>query len=83
MSLDTTEVGLQAAKVMEDLERNAADGDYGDGKSTVLSAAVIYEVQNEDGGSTVGLRCTGDRNVIGVGLLHRGIAALMDPTPPD
>jgi hypothetical protein len=78
MSLDTTEVGIQAARVMEDLERNTADGDYGNG-ATVLAAAVIYEVENEDGGNTVGLRCTDDRNVIGVGLLTRGIEALLNP----
>lgn len=70
MSLDTTEIGVVAAKVMEDVENAAWEGE-----ARVLAAAVIYEVRDEQG-STVGLRVTDDRNVLGLGLLARAHEAL-------
>lgn len=82
MSLDATEVGIQAARVMEDLERAADAGELG-ADPRVVAAMVIYEVagQDEDGDATsvVGARVTGDRNVVGLGLLDRAQCALRSP----
>lgn len=81
-TLDTTEVGIVAAKVMEDLDRSASIGDLGDAPA-VIAAAVIYEVRgtDDDGDTTsvVGLRVTDDRNVLGLGLLARANEALLRP----
>jgi hypothetical protein len=81
-TLDTTEVGIVAAKVMEDLDRAASIGELGE-RPAVIAAAVIYEVRgtDDDGDATsvVGLRVTDDRNVLGLGLLARANEALLRP----
>lgn len=76
--LDATEVGVQAARVMEDLEQAALSGDLGT-NPRVLAAMVIYEVRNDEDESTVGARTTDDRSVVGLGLLDRAQCALRDP----
>lgn len=78
MTLDATEVGLQAARVMEDLENAAAAGNLGEAPQ-VVAALVIYEVRSEDGDSTVGARVTDDRNVVGLGLAVRAHEAMLRP----
>jgi hypothetical protein len=80
--IDATEVGHQAARIMEDLER-AADADELGTQPRVVAAMVIYEVRgtDEDGDTTsiVGCRCTDDRNVLGLGMLARANEALLRP----
>jgi hypothetical protein len=82
MPLDTTEVGVVAARVMEDLEHAADSGDLGD-EPSVIAAAVIYEVRGTDtdgdATSVVGLRVTDNRNVLGLGLIARANEALLRP----
>lgn len=73
--IDTTEIGVVAAKVMEDLEQTDQLGE----NPKVMAAMVIYEVADDDGNSTVGARCTDDRNVLGLGLLARASEALLNP----
>lgn len=75
--IDTTEIGIVAAKVMQDLEEMQHSGELDD-DAQVVSALVTYEVRSGSD-STVGGRCTDDRNVLGLGLLVRMKAAMLDP----
>lgn len=79
MSIDTTEIGVVAARVMSDLEDDTTFGK----DARVVAAMTVYEVRftDEDGdpASAVGLRVTDDRNVVGLGLNARAYQALTDP----
>jgi len=83
MSLDSTEVGIQAARAMADLEAAAERGDFPAEGAEVLAALVIIEVRHvdEDGDtlSTISGRVTEDRSVIALGLLERARETFLRP----
>ncbi len=79
MSIDTTEVGIVASKVMEDLEAAQKSGDLED-DSRVVAVLVTYEVRSKtEGTSTVGGRCTDNSSVLGLGLIERMRYTLVNP----
>lgn len=90
MTLDTTQVGLVAAAVMEDLARMDQAGEFGDRARTVVAVAIVWEVRHETdedgdptgaGGafSSAGVRGTDNWNTLARGLLDRGQEILSDP----
>lgn len=77
MTIDTTEIGVVAQRVMADVEEM-----YGE-DAQVVAAMTVYEVRftdsDGDAASAVGLRVTDDRNVLALGLNARAYCALTDP----
>lgn len=79
MSIDTTEIGIVASKVMEDLEAMQETGEVED-DAQVIAVLVIYEIHSiKERTSTVGGRCTNDSTVLGLGLMERQRYAMLDP----
>lgn len=76
---DTTEIGIVAAKVMEDVEDIEREGDVYGENPRIVAALVVYEIRDDDGNSTVGCRVTEDRNVLAAGLLARAQVAVLHP----
>lgn len=71
MNIDTTEVGVIAARVMEDLEAMQKTGDVED-DARVVAVLVIYEVRSvKENTSTVGGHCTDGSSILGLGLMER------------
>lgn len=77
--IDTTEIGILAAKLMDDIAGDLSD-DVLPKDAVVRSALLVVEVGSEsEGSSLVTVRVTDDRNVIGLGLVERARAALLWP----
>ena len=71
MSIDTTEVGVVASKVMEALEELQKTGEVEE-DARVVAVLVIYEVRSsKENTSAVGGHCTGGSSVLGLGLMER------------
>ncbi len=80
MSIDTTEVGVVASKVMEDLENMQKTGDVED-DARVVAVLVIYEIRSAtEKTSTVGGHCTDSSSVLGLGLIERMRYTMIHPT---
>jgi hypothetical protein len=93
-TLDTTEVGMVAAAVMEDLQRADNTGEFGTGDRKVVAVAIVWEVRHDrdqdddpadNGGaySSAGVRATDNWNTLARGLLNRGQEILGDPDAND
>jgi hypothetical protein len=78
--IDASKVGISAAQLMEDLERDQTE--IGE-KQTVGDVMLLAEVRGEDEDGTytyIRYRCTDDRQWIQRGMLH---AALEQDSRPD
>ncbi len=79
MRIDTTEIGIVASKVMEDLEIMQESGEVED-DACVVAVLVAYEVRSaKESTSTVGGRCTDDSSVLGLGLMERMRYIMLTP----
>ncbi len=79
MSIDTTEIGIVASKVMEDLENMQKTGDVED-DARVVAVLVTYEIRSaKERTSTVGGRCTDDSSILGLGLMERMRYTMIHP----
>lgn len=79
MSIDTSEIGIVASKVMEDLEIMQKSGEVED-DACVVAVLVTYEVRSaKESTSTVGGRTTNDSTVIGLGLMERMRYTMLAP----
>lgn len=79
MSIDTTEIGIVASKVMEDLEDMQKSGEVED-DARVVAVLVTYEIRSaKEGTSTVGGRSTDDSSVLAFGLMERMRYTIIHP----
>ena len=72
--IDTTEIGVVAAKVMEDIEKDSRNGNMPDG-ARVASVLVAYEIDGQSQ-TRFGCKMTGNRMVIGLGLAEMAREAM-------
>jgi hypothetical protein len=79
MSIDTSEIGIVASKVMDDLEAMQKSGDAEE-DARVVAVLVTYEIRSaKESTSTVGGRCTDNSSVLGLGLMERMKYTMLSP----